>query len=134
VSREADAPIELNVGSEVLAGSTRMNAGTAQKITLNILSTAVMVLLGKTYGNRMVHMRATNAKLRDRAQRMVCDVTGAEPVAARTALDACAWDTKVAIAMIAGGVDAETARATLEASNGRLRDALAQISAARQID
>ena len=129
VSRHADAPIELGVGSEVIAGSTRMNAGTAQKITLNILSTAVMVLLGKTYGNRMVHMRATNAKLRDRALRMVCDVTGADLTAARTALEASSWDTKVAIAMIAGDVDAETARSTLEASRGRLRDALEAIRA-----
>ena len=129
VSRAADTPIELSVGSEVIAGSTRMNAGTAQKITRNIRSTSVMVLLGKTYGNRMVHMRATNAKLRDRALRMVCDVTAAEPAIAKTALEASAWDTKVAITMIAGDVDPETARSTLEASRGRLRDALKRIRA-----
>ena len=133
VSRHADAPIELHVGGEVLAGSTRMNAGTAQKITLNILSTAVMVLLGKTYRNRMVHMRATNAKLRDRALRMVCDLTGAEPAVARAALDASSWDTKVAIAMVAGNTDAETARRLLDESKGRLRDALERIRATSSI-
>jgi N-acetylmuramic acid 6-phosphate etherase len=124
VSPHADVPIELDVGSEVIAGSTRMNAGTAQKITLNVISTAVMVLLGKTYGNRMVHMRATNAKLRDRALRMVSEVTGADPAAAAAALEASGGETKVAIAMIARGVDAVTAREILEAAHGRLRDAL----------
>lgn len=127
VSAHADVPIELEVGGEVIAGSTRLNAATAQKITLNIISTGVMVLLGRTYGNRMVHLRATNAKLRDRALRMVVEVSGAGVPEARAALEASSWDAEVAIAMLAGGVDAATARAALEASRGRLRSALKAI-------
>ena len=124
VSAHAEVPIELEVGGEVIAGSTRMNAGTAQKITLNLISTGVMVLLGRTYGNRMVHLRATNAKLRDRALRMVAEVTGADVADARAALEASSWDAKVAIAMLAGGVDAAAARAALVRTRGRLRSAL----------
>jgi len=127
VSAHADVSIELEVGGEVIAGSTRLNAGTAQKVTLNIISTGVMVLLGRTYGNRMVSLRATNAKLRDRALRMVAEVTGAGADEARAALEASTWDAKVAIAMLAGGVDAATARAALELSRGRLRSALEAI-------
>jgi N-acetylmuramic acid 6-phosphate etherase len=84
----------------------------------------VMVLLGRTYGNRMVHLRATNAKLRDRALRMVAEVTGTEVAEARAALEASSWDAKVAIAMLVGGLDAATARAAIERSRGRLRSAL----------
>ena len=124
VSARADVPIELEVGGEVVAGSTRLNAATAQKITLNILSTGVMVLRGRTYGNRMVHLRATNAKLRDRALRTVVEVTGSSDEAARAALDASSWEAAVAIAMLAGGVDAPAARAALDRSGGRLRTAL----------
>jgi len=124
VSARADVPIELEVGGEVVAGSTRLNAATAQKITLNILSTGVMVLRGRTYGNRMVHLRATNAKLRDRALRTVVEVTGSSDEAARAALDAASWEAAVAIAMLAGGVDAPAARAALDRSGGRLRTAL----------
>ncbi len=72
-------PIEVIVGGEVIAGSSRLNAGTAQKITLNTISTSAMVLLGKTYGNLMVDVRPTNDKLRDRAVRIVQGVTGAVP-------------------------------------------------------
>ena len=76
IASAADIAIELVVGGEVIAGSTRLNAGTAQKITLNILSTAVMIQLGKTYGNLMVDVRPTNDKLRDRAIRIVSAVAG----------------------------------------------------------
>ena len=89
VARAAELAIELLVGSEVVAGSTRLNAGTAQKITLNILSTAVMIQLGKTYGNLMVDVRATNEKLRDRAIRIVATVAKTTPELARAALEAC---------------------------------------------
>jgi N-acetylmuramic acid 6-phosphate etherase len=129
VSRHADIAIELEVGPEVIAGSTRLNASTAQKITLNILSTAAMVRLGRTYGNRMVHMRATNAKLRARAVRMVAEVTGAEAAEAEAALAAADWETKTAIAMLSAGVDAPTARAALEQARGRLRAALEALRA-----
>ncbi len=72
-----DRPIEVAVGPEVIAGSTRMNSGTVQKIVLNVISTATMVRLGKTYGNLMVDVRPTNEKLRDRSARIVARVTGA---------------------------------------------------------
>jgi N-acetylmuramic acid 6-phosphate etherase len=129
VSAHADVPIELEVGDEIIAGSTRLNAGTAQKITLNILSTSVMVLLGRTYGNRMVHLRATNTKLRDRALRMVTDVTGADTESARAALEASGWETTVAIVMLIARVDGPTAQGSLANSRGRLRDAIDAIRA-----
>ena len=72
----AEIPIEVLVGPEIVAGSTRLNAGTAQKVVLNIISTAAMVQLGKTYGGLMVDLRATNAKLRDRATRIVAEIAG----------------------------------------------------------
>ena len=125
LSAAADYPIELVVGGEVVAGSSRMNAGTAQKITLNTISTSVMVRLGKTYGNLMVDVRATNDKLRDRAVRIVQAVTGVGPEPARAALAATAWDVKVACLVVSSGRDAGSVAPVLEAANGRLRAALA---------
>ena len=83
LSRAAETAIEIEVGGEVIAGSSRLNAGTAQKITLNTLSTSPWCELGKTYGNLMVDVRATNTKLRDRAVRIVQSVTGAGPASGR---------------------------------------------------
>ncbi len=124
VASAAELPIELLVGGEVIAGSTRLNAGTAQKITLNILSTAVMIQLGKTYGNLMVDVRATNEKLRDRATRIVATVAKTSPERARMALEACGWRTKPACLVAASTMDAEHAAELLAASGGRLRVAL----------
>jgi N-acetylmuramic acid 6-phosphate etherase len=124
LSDAADFPIELVVGGEVIAGSSRMNAGTAQKITLNTISTAVMVRLGKTYGNLMVDVRATNDKLRDRAVRIVQAVTGVGPEPAQEALSAAAWDVKLACLVVSSGTDARTVAPVLEAAKGRLRAAL----------
>jgi len=121
-------PIEVAVGPEVIAGSTRMNSGTAQKLVLNILSTAAMVRLGKTYGNLMVDLRPTNEKLRYRSIRIVAEITGASDGDVGDALDACQWRPKVASVMIVGGVDAATAEEMLARHQGRLRatlDALA---------
>jgi len=120
----AELSIELLVGSEVIAGSTRLNAGTAQKITLNILSSAVMVQLGKTYGNLMVDVRPTNEKLRDRAVRIVAAVAKTGPERAREALEACGWRTKPACIVAATAVGAAEAAGLLEAAGGRLRAAL----------
>ncbi len=78
LSRHVDYPIEVLVGPEVIAGSTRLKAGTAQKAVLNIISTVAMVRLGKTFGNLMVDLRGSNEKLRDRARRIVAQATGAE--------------------------------------------------------
>ena len=92
------------VGGEVVAGSSRLNAGTAQKITLNTISTSVMVLLGKTYGNLMVDVRATNTKLRDRAVRIVQAVTGVSLEQAVDALETAGWNTKLASLVAATGM------------------------------
>ncbi|MBO1418557.1 N-acetylmuramic acid 6-phosphate etherase [Streptomyces sp. FH025] len=120
----AELGIEVEVGPEVLAGSTRLKAGTAQKLVLNMLSTAVMVRLGRTYGNLMVDLRATNAKLRERARRIVAEATGADEDAIRRALAATDGRAKDAILLLLANVDAPTAARLLTASDGRLREAL----------
>jgi N-acetylglucosamine-6-phosphate deacetylase len=120
----ADLVIEVVVGGEVVAGSSRLNAGTAQKITLNTITTSVMVLLGKTYGNLMVDVRATNTKLRDRAIRIVQAVTGASLERAVEALETAGWDTKLASLVAARGMDVATAASALDQAGGRLRRAL----------
>ena len=92
----AQFPIEIRTGPEVIAGSTRLNAGTVQKIVLNIISTAAMVRLGKTFGSLMVDVRPTNTKLRERAVRIVTTISGVPPREARRALVASGWRPKVA--------------------------------------
>jgi len=121
----ADTAIELLTGPEVVAGSTRLCAGTAQKIALSTLSTAVMVRLGKTYGPYMVDVRATNAKLRRRALRMVQQITGADETASAAALEATQGRVKPAVVMLLGNCDAGEAERRLEATGGRVREALA---------
>ena len=98
-----------------------MNSGTVQKIVLNVISTASMVRLGKTYGNLMVDLRPTNEKLRDRSARIVARITDVSVEDARQALEESEWKTKVAAAMIVGRVDASTARERLALYEGRLR-------------
>ncbi|MBD0693258.1 N-acetylmuramic acid 6-phosphate etherase [Streptomyces sp. CBMA123] len=120
----AELGIEVEVGPEVLAGSTRLKAGTAQKLVLNMLSTAVMVRLGRTYGNLMVDLRATNAKLRERARRIVAEATGADGETVDRALTATDGRTKHAILLLLADVDAPTAARLLTSADGRLRDAL----------
>jgi N-acetylmuramic acid 6-phosphate etherase len=109
----ADHPIVLAVGPEVIAGSTRLKAGTAQKLALNAFSTALMVRRGKTYGNLMSSMRVANAKLRERAVRICCLGAGCDDAAARAALAAAGDDLEVALVMLLAGVDAGAARARL---------------------
>ncbi len=122
----ADIAIELLTGPEVIAGSTRLCAGTAQKIALSTLSTAVMVGLGKTYGPYMVDVRATNEKLRRRALRMVQQITGADETASAAALEATQGRVKPAVVMLLGGCDADEAERMLAATGGRVREALAK--------
>ena len=110
--------VMLDTGPEVISGSTRLKAGTAQKIALNTFSSAVMVKLHKVYGNLMVDVRATNAKLVARALRLTVLATAAEPAAAAAALAACGSSVKVAIVMLKAGVDAATAVAQLDAAQG----------------
>ncbi|OBB80391.1 N-acetylmuramic acid 6-phosphate etherase [Mycobacterium colombiense] len=120
----ADVLIELLTGPEVLAGSTRLTAGTAQKVVLNALSTSVMIALGKAYGPRMVDVRATNAKVRRRAVRIVRDAAGVDEETATAALAAAGGHAKTAIVALLKGVDTTEAAARLDRARGRVRDAL----------
>jgi len=116
--------VVLDTGPEVISGSTRLKAGTAQKIALNTFSSAVMVRLHKVYGNLMVDLRATNAKLVQRALRLTQRATGADETQARAALDACGHRVKVAIVMIKAGADMATAEQRLQAAQGSVHGAL----------
>jgi N-acetylmuramic acid 6-phosphate etherase len=120
----AQHEIVVLVGPEVIAGSTRLKAGTAQKLVLNMISTIAMVRLGKTYGNLMVDVVATNDKLRARVRRIVAAVSGAPPERVETALDEAGGDAKVAIVSLVCETDAATARARLDAAGGDVRKAL----------
>nr|WP_227371028.1 N-acetylmuramic acid 6-phosphate etherase [Mycobacterium fragae] len=120
----ADVVIELLTGPEVLAGSTRLTAGTAQKVVLNALSTSVMIALGKAYGPWMVDVRATSAKLRRRAVRIVCDAAGVDEDTATAALAAADGHAKTAIVALLADVDAAEAAIRLDRARGRVRDAI----------
>jgi N-acetylmuramic acid 6-phosphate etherase/N-acetylglucosamine-6-phosphate deacetylase len=120
----ADIAVAIESGSEVIAGSTRLSAGTMQKVALNVLSSTVMIRLGKTYGPYMVDMRATNEKLRRRALRMVMTLTTADEAAAQAALAAAGMRVKTAVVMLRRGVAAPAADKMLADANGFLRAAL----------
>ncbi|MFD8626315.1 N-acetylmuramic acid 6-phosphate etherase [Streptomyces hygroscopicus] len=120
----ADHGIEVVVGPELLTGSTRLKAGTAQKLVLNMISTITMIRLGKTFGNLMVDVRASNDKLRARSRRIVFLATGASDERIESALAATDGEVKNAILTILGGVDAPTAGKLLGEANGHLRAAL----------
>jgi N-acetylmuramic acid 6-phosphate etherase len=119
-----DVLIAPEVGPEPVSGSTRMKSGTAQKLVLNMLSTMAMVRIGKTYGNLMVDLRATNEKLVRRAVRLIRTVTEADELEARRLFDASNGDTKLAIMMGLSGLDSTAARERLDAAGGVLRKAL----------
>ncbi|MBN9733679.1 MULTISPECIES: N-acetylmuramic acid 6-phosphate etherase [unclassified Pseudonocardia] len=121
----ADVAITLDTGPEIVAGSTRMKAGTSQKMLLTALSTAVMVRLGKVHRNLMVDVAATNVKLRVRAERIVGEATGAGPREVRTALDDAGGHAKTAIVALLAGVDARTAGRLLSGADGRVSAAVA---------
>ncbi|MFJ7131639.1 N-acetylmuramic acid 6-phosphate etherase [Streptomyces fungicidicus] len=120
----AEHGIEVVAGPEFLTGSTRLKAGTAQKLVLNMLSTITMIRLGKTYGNLMVDVRASNEKLRARSRRIVAQVTGARDDVVESALAATDGEVKHAILVILADVDAPTAARLLTESAGHLRAAL----------
>jgi N-acetylmuramic acid 6-phosphate etherase len=123
----ADLAIEVDVGPEVISGSTRMKAGTAQKLVLNTISTVVMVKLGKTLGDLMVDVQASNEKLRARARRAVALATDAPEEQVAAAMEAAGGDAKVAIVSLLAGVDAQTARTRLSAAHGVIRAAVADV-------
>ncbi len=114
-------PIGVPVGPEVIAGSTRMKAGTAQKLVLNMLSTGTMIRLGKVYGNLMVDVQVSNSKLAGRARRLVAQIAGVDAVQAQTLLDAADGEVKTAIVMQVQQVDAQQARQLLQQVDGHLR-------------
>lgn len=124
VSKVAQLAITPLVGPEVITGSTRLKAGTAQKLVLNMLTTGAMVGLGKVYGNLMVDVKPTNAKLIERANRIVMQATGASHEYARTILAEAGMNPKKAIVMIKRNCNAEQAAAYLAAANGFIRKAI----------
>lgn len=124
LAESADHAVEVLVGPELISGSTRLKAGTAQKLVLNMFSTISMVRLGKSYGNLMVDVRATNAKLRERAIRIVQTAAAVDREAAIGALDRAGWAVKAAIVMLRRNIGMEDATAVLAAAGGHLRVAL----------
>jgi N-acetylmuramic acid 6-phosphate etherase len=126
LARRADFAIEAITGPEVVSGSTRLKAGSAQKLVLNAFSTALMVRRGRTLGDLMTSMRVANSKLRDRATRICIAAAGCTEEEARNALHGADDDISVAVVMLARGLDAPAARALLDASGGALRRALGQ--------
>lgn len=121
-----DLTIAPAVGPEVIAGSTRLKAGTATKLVLNTLTTSAMVLIGKTYGNLMVDVRTGSEKLRDRARRMVHIVTGIEVDATDALLKRAHWNVKAAIVMQKTGLSYQKALSRLRKTGDRLRDAIGE--------
>src|SRR5207237_278675 len=124
VSAAADHAVEVVVGPEVIAGSTRLKAGAAQKLVLNTISTVVMVRLGRTFGNLMVDVSAGSEKLVDRARRIVAAGAGRPPAAPAEALEAAGGEVKTAILALPAGIDPAAARHRLEQSGGVVRRAL----------
>ncbi len=118
--------IEVETGPEVLTGSTRLKAGTAQKLVCNMLSTAAMVRIGKVYRNLMIDMRPTNAKLADRAERIVAAAAEVDRETAAKALAAAGGRAKVATVMLLAGTDAPGAEALLADAGGAVRAATAR--------
>jgi N-acetylmuramic acid 6-phosphate etherase len=121
-----DLIIAPSVGPEVIAGSTRLKAGTATKMVLNMLTTIAMIRVGKTYGNLMVDVQTGSDKLRDRARRIVAMVTGLDPEAAGALLERARWNVKAAIVMKKAGVPYARALRKLRAADDSIRDALGE--------
>ncbi|MEV7628670.1 N-acetylmuramic acid 6-phosphate etherase [Actinoplanes sp. NPDC089786] len=124
----ADVHVAPDTGPEVLTGSTRMKAGTAQKLILNAFSTATMVRLGRTYSNLMTDMLAANAKLRDRRLRILAEATGADEEACRRALTEAGGDAKVAVVTLIAGTTADQARQALAETSGHVHAALTSLN------
>ena len=121
IAEEAGLVICAEVGPEVIAGSSRLKAGTAQKMILNMLTTGSMIKIGKTYENFMIELQASNEKLKDRAIRIVAQIAGVTHAEALGALLKCDWEIKTAIVSIIMGTDVETSRLELKKHGGVLR-------------
>ncbi|ALE20784.1 N-acetylmuramic acid 6-phosphate etherase [Proteus mirabilis] len=126
IAQRADIAITPIVGPEVVTGSSRMKAGTAQKLVLNMITTGAMIKMGKVFGNLMVDVEATNAKLIERQIRIVMQATECERATAEQALAQCQRHCKTAILMILAGVDAQQATQLLAQNKGFIRQALAK--------
>jgi N-acetylmuramic acid 6-phosphate etherase len=126
LAADADVSIAVDTGPEPISGSTRMKAGTAQKLVLNAFSSTLMIRLGKVYSNLMVDVQATNAKLRRRAVRLVTLAAEADEASAEQALEATGGEVKTAIAVLRLGVDPTLARQRLADADGRLRVVLGE--------
>lgn len=124
ISAEADHPIEVVVGPEFVAGSTRLGAGTATKLVLNMISTITMIRAGKVYGNRMVDVRTSNEKLRIRAARMVAELADVDEESAATALERNDWSVKQTVLTLLADLSSVESKHVLDKHGGRLRDAL----------
>lgn len=127
INEGVDVAINVVVGPEVLTGSTRLKAGTAQKLVLNMLTTATMIRLGKVYGNLMVSVQATNLKLKERVKRIIMEITGASYEEAEQLADQADGDAKTAIIMKLTGSSREEATRLLNVTNGRIREAISQL-------
>ncbi|MQA84949.1 MAG: N-acetylmuramic acid 6-phosphate etherase [Streptosporangiales bacterium] len=126
--REVDLHIAVDTGPEVIAGSTRMKAATAQKLVLNTFSTTLMVRLGRTYSNLMVNLSAVNAKLRGRGVTILVEATGMESAACAAALERAGGDTRVALVSLLCQVSVERAAAAVDQAGGHIRDAMDSLS------
>ncbi len=124
ISKYAQIAIEVPVGPEILTGSTRLKAGTAQKLVLNMLSTGAMIGIGKVYKNLMVDVRSTNEKLIERAKRMIRQATGCDEATAASSFEVTNHDVKLAIVMTLTGLGPAAARRRLEQANGFVVNAI----------
>jgi N-acetylmuramic acid 6-phosphate etherase len=132
MSKIADITVHVAVGPEIITGSTRMKAATAQKLVLNMLSTAVMIRLGMTYSNWMINVSMTNQKLRDRGKHILEEILGVKPNEAERLVEASGANLKVAVIMGATGCDRDHAEKQLAAANGNLRGVLSHLGSGRE--
>lgn len=132
MSKIADITVHLAVGAEIITGSTRMKAGTAQKMVLNMISTATMIRLGMTYSNWMINVSMTNEKLRERGKHMLQEILGVKPNDAEKLVEASGANLKVAVIMGATGCDRKEAEKRLTAANGNLRNVVAHLGSGRE--
>ncbi|MBI2148980.1 MAG: N-acetylmuramic acid 6-phosphate etherase [Acidobacteria bacterium] len=132
MSKTADFTVHMAVGPEVITGSTRLKAGTAQKLALNMISTAMMIRLGMTYGNWMINVSMSNRKLRDRGGHMLQEILGVKPDQAARLVEASGGKLKVAVVMGATGCDRREAEKRLAASGGNLRSVLGYMGSGRE--
>ena len=132
MSKMADFTVYVAVGPEVITGSTRMKAGTAQKMVLNMFSTAMMIRLGMTYSNWMINVGMTNEKLRERGKHILQEILGVKPVDAEKLVQASGANLKIAVIMGATGCDRKEAEKQLAAGNGNLRSVLGHLGSGRE--